>query len=59
MSKDLMTVQEASRYLAMDEAALQTLATERRIPCLEQDGAWLFSRKSLDKWRAQREVTRA
>src|SRR5581483_1125816 len=39
--KDVMTVQEASRYLAIDEATLRSLAAERRIPCLEVDGAWV------------------
>ncbi len=53
--KDVMTVEEASLYLAMDAAALTALATERRIPCLELNGAWVFSRKSIDKWRRQRE----
>jgi hypothetical protein len=49
-----MNVQEASIYLAMEEAALAVLARERRIPCMEVDGSWTFSRKSLDKWRTQR-----
>lgn len=57
--KDVMTVQEASRYLAMDEAQLRALAVERRIPCLEVDGHWVFSKKSIDKWRTQREGRRS
>ncbi len=57
--KDVMTVQEASRYLAIDEATLRSLAAERRIPCLEVVGAWVFSKKSIDKWRSQRETRRA
>jgi hypothetical protein len=52
--KDVMTLQEASAYLAMDEAALRALAEARRVPCLAADGGWLFSRKSLDKWRTLR-----
>lgn len=57
--KDTMNVQEACTYLAMDEATLTRLAAERRIPCLEVDGAWVFSKKSIDKWRSQRDVRRA
>ncbi|MBI3637542.1 MAG: helix-turn-helix domain-containing protein [Candidatus Rokubacteria bacterium] len=57
--KDVMSLQEASRYLAMDLATLNSLATERRIPCLEVDGAWLFSKKSIDKWKTQRDQRRA
>ena len=51
--KDTMTVAEASTYLCMDAVTLERLAVERRIPALEQDGQWLFSRKSVDKWRAR------
>jgi excisionase family DNA binding protein len=49
--KDTMTVTEASRYLSMDAGALERLAAERRIPALERDGQWVFSKKSIDKWR--------
>ena len=51
--KDTMTVAEASTYLSMDAATLERLAVERRIPALEQDGQWLFSKKSIDKWRTR------
>jgi Helix-turn-helix domain len=51
--KDVMTMQEASAYLAIDEAALTLLASQRRIPCFEMNGTWVFSRKSIDKWRSQ------
>jgi hypothetical protein len=57
--KDVMSVKEASAYLAMDERALSVLAAERRIPCLELNGAWVFSKKSIDKWRTQQESRRA
>jgi hypothetical protein len=49
--KDTMTVTEASTYLSMDAAALERLAVERRIPAIERDGEWVFSKKSIDKWR--------
>ncbi len=50
--KDVLSLKEASSYLAMDEQALSRLATERRIPSLEIDGSWVFSKKSIDKWRS-------
>ena len=56
--KDVMNVQEASTYLAMDESTLTQLASQRRIPCLEVNGSWMFSKKSIDKWRAQRQSTK-
>ena len=51
--KDTMTVTEASTYLSMDAGALERLAAERRIPALERDGQWVFSKKSIDKWRTR------
>jgi excisionase family DNA binding protein len=48
---DTMTVKEASTYLSMDTETLTRLAVERRIPALEHEGQWLFSKKSIDKWR--------
>jgi hypothetical protein len=56
--KDVLNLKEASTYLSMDEKALMALVTERRIPCLELNGGWVFSKKSIDKWRTQRSVTR-
>jgi hypothetical protein len=51
--KDVLDLKEASKYLGMDEASLKLLAAERRIPCLQLDGGWVFSKKSIDKWRSQ------
>ena len=51
--KDVLSIEEASTYLSIEKAALTALATERRIPCLQADGAWVFSKKSIDKWRSQ------
>jgi hypothetical protein len=57
--KDMMTMKEACAYLAMDEAALTLLASQRRIPCLEENGTWVFSKKSIDKWRSQSDRSRS
>jgi Helix-turn-helix domain len=51
--KDMLSLKEASTYLGMDERALASLATERRIPSVQLAGAWVFSKKSIDKWRWQ------
>lgn len=50
---DVLSLKEASTYLAMDETTLKTLAADRLIPSLQLDGAWVFSKKSIDKWRSQ------
>jgi hypothetical protein len=43
----MLSLKEASTYLGMDERALASLASERRIPSLQLDGAWIFSKKSI------------
>ena len=50
--KDTLSLKEASTYLGMDERTLASLASERRIPSVQADGAWIFSKKSIDKWRS-------
>lgn len=57
--KDRMTVSEASAYLAVDAETLRRMASERSIPALEVEGQWVFSKKSIDKWRHQQEAKRA
>lgn len=51
LPKDMMNIEEASAFLAMEELELRRLAEERRIPSLQHNGQWAFSRKSLEKWR--------
>jgi excisionase family DNA binding protein len=51
--KDVLSLEEASQYLSIERATLVALADERLIPCLRQDGGWVFSKKSIDKWRSQ------
>jgi hypothetical protein len=48
----MLSLKEASTYLGMDERMLASLASERRIPSVQLDGAWIFSKKSIDKWRS-------
>jgi hypothetical protein len=49
----MLSLKEASTYLAMDEGKLASLASERLIPSVQLNGAWMFSKKSIDKWRNQ------
>jgi excisionase family DNA binding protein len=49
--KDAMTVQEASRYLSLDERTLAALADDRQVPAIKVEDRWVFSRKSLQKWQ--------
>ena len=54
--KGVMSVREASTYLSIDEATLTQLAAQRGIPCMEVNGSWMFSKKSIDKWRTQKQA---
>ncbi|MBI1959038.1 MAG: helix-turn-helix domain-containing protein [Candidatus Rokubacteria bacterium] len=54
-----MTAKEASKYLAMDEQTVVRMAAERKIPSLHHEGQWLFSKKSIDKWRIRQGARRA
>jgi excisionase family DNA binding protein len=56
--RDILTLQEASAYLTMDEATVTRMAAERSIPAMELEGAWVFSKKSIDKWRRTQESRR-
>ena len=51
--KDMLNLKEASNYLAIEEGKLASLADERQIPSVQLNGAWVFSKKSIDKWRSQ------
>ncbi|HUM16185.1 MAG TPA: helix-turn-helix domain-containing protein [Candidatus Nitrosotalea sp.] len=53
LPRDTMDVKEASKYLAMDEKTVAQMAIERRIPAVHHEGKWLFSKKSIDKWRGR------
>ena len=53
LPRDTMDVKEASRYLAMDEQTVARMAAERTIPAFQHEGKWLFSKKSIDKWRVR------
>jgi excisionase family DNA binding protein len=48
-----MDVKEVARYLAMDEKTVAQMAVDRLIPALQHEGKWLFSKKSIDKWRGR------
>ena len=52
--KDPMSMKEASTYLALDEITLAHLAEDRQVPAIRIENQWVFSRKSLQKWRRLR-----
>lgn len=52
--KDPISMRDASKFLDLDERTLSHLAEDRQVPAVRVDGAWVFSRKSLQKWQALR-----
>jgi excisionase family DNA binding protein len=50
----MLSLEEASKYLSIERTTLTAMAEDRLIPCLRLDDCWMFSKKSIDKWRSQR-----
>jgi excisionase family DNA binding protein len=49
---ELLTTQEAARYLRLKERKLYELVAAQAVPCTKVTGRWLFPRIDLDQWVA-------
>ncbi len=49
---ELLTTQEAARYLRLKERKLYELVAAQAVPCTKVTGRWLFPRTDLDQWVA-------
>lgn len=47
---DIMTIEEASRYLRIPLSSLYRLAQARKIPCQKVGRHWRFRREAIDRW---------
>jgi len=47
---ELLTTQEAARYLRLKERKLYELVAAQAVPCTKVTGRWLFPRTDLDQW---------
>ena len=47
---DVLTIDEAARYLRISKSSLYKLAQERKIPCQKVGRHWRFSRIALGTW---------
>ncbi len=47
---DLLTTNQASKYLRLGERKLYELVADGAIPCTKVTGKWLFPREELDRW---------
>src|SRR5712692_916586 len=49
---DLLTTDEAARYLRLSERKLYELVANGAVPCTKVTGRWLFPKAALDRWLA-------
>lgn len=47
---ELLTTDEAARYLRLSERKLYELVSTRAVPCTKATGRWLFPKAALDRW---------
>ncbi len=47
---ELLTTEEAARYLRLSERKLYELVGDGAVPCTKVTGRWLFPRTALDRW---------
>src|SRR5947209_3274896 len=47
---EVLTLEEAARYLRVPKATVQRLAEERMIPCRQVDKSWRFLKAGLQDW---------
>lgn len=60
MLKEVLTVEEASRYMGMSKSSLYKLTMNGTIPCYKPTGKMVyFNRKELEQWlQSNRVATR-
>jgi putative molybdopterin biosynthesis protein len=49
---ELLTTEEAARYLRLSERKLYDLIAAGALPCTKATGRWLFPKSDLDQWLA-------
>lgn len=50
-SKDILSLDEASRYLGISQERLtQVIIKDDSIPCVQISGKFIFSKKALEEW---------
>jgi len=50
--KELLTIEEAAKYLKMSKATLYTMNCHRQIPFTKVSGKVYYRRSTLDQWLA-------
>jgi len=52
----IMTIEEASKYLRIPLSSLYKLAQDGKIPCHKVGRHWRFRKETIDKWLDQKSV---
>ena len=50
---EIMTIEEASRYLRIPLSSLYRLAQSGKIPCQKVGRHWRFKRQAIDRWQGE------
>jgi excisionase family DNA binding protein len=59
MAEDLpqvITIEEASKYLRIPLSSLYKLAQDGKIPCQKVGRHWRFRKETIDRWLDERSV---
>jgi excisionase family DNA binding protein len=51
---DIMTIEEAARYLRIPLSSLYRLAQARKIPCQKVGRHWRFRKEAINCWLAEK-----
>ncbi len=52
---DVLTLNEACKYLRISSYALADLARDKKIPCFKVGRMWRFRKSSIEKWMERQE----
>jgi excisionase family DNA binding protein len=56
--KEILTLQEVSKYLRVSKDTIYRLAWGKAIPCFKVGGNWRFRKSKIDEWLEKQERKR-
>jgi excisionase family DNA binding protein len=54
-SESILTLEDCAKYLRVHPSTIYRLVKKKEIPAFKVGRAWRFTRKSIDRWRADAE----
>ena len=52
----VLTIEEASKYLRIPLSTLYKLAQDKKIPCQKVGRHWRFRKETIDRWLDERSI---